>query len=210
MKWNDAYDGRRIKRRITSENYVDFLVDARVNLDEVLETFTDSIFQVLNEAVGVVYVPIEEYSIEDLGRVQFTAIPNLNGLVSEESLKSSGVLGIRESVNFNLNGNGVLVGIIDTGIDYTNPIFKYDDGTTKIASIWDQTIDSNDRYPFNYYFGREYLREEINEALASSDPLSIVPSTDEHGHGTMLAGVLLEEMLRRKAFMVWHQRRSLL
>ena len=189
-----------LKRRITSENYVDFLVDARVNLDEVLETFTDSIFQVLNEAVGVVYVPIEEYSIEDLGRVQFTAIPNLNGLVSIESLESSGVFDIRESVNFNLMGNGVLVGIIDTGIDYTNPIFKYEDGTTRIASIWDQTIDSNDRYPFNYYFGREYLREEINEALASSDPLSIVPSRDEHGHGTMLAGVAAGRDVEEEGF----------
>lgn len=192
--------GEEDRRRITSEDYIDFLVDPRVYPAGLLSEFTDPIIQPINDAVAVVYVPRSEYTVEDLGRIEFTAIPNLNGLVSVESLESSGVFDIRESVNFNLMGSGVLVGIVDTGIDYTNPIFQHDDGSTKIASIWDQTIDSEDRYPFNYYFGREYLREEINEALASDDPLSVVPSMDEHGHGTMLAGIAAGRDVEEEGF----------
>src|SRR5690606_14537072 len=87
-----------------------------------------------------------------------------------------------------LRGQGVLIGIIDTGIDYTNPIFQYADNTTRIVSIWDQTITS-DNPPSGFLYGTEYTREQINAALQSEDPLSIVPTTDEVGHGTMVAGI---------------------
>jgi subtilisin family serine protease len=77
---------------------------------------------------------------------------------------------------------------VDTGIDYTNPVFQYNDKTTRIASIWDQTvIPVNDSEHIPY--GTEYSREQINEALLAADPYSIVPSRDEIGHGTMIAGI---------------------
>ena len=177
------------RRRITSEEYVDFIVDIRVSQAEFLANFTDPVIQVMNGIDAIVYVPVGEISFEELGGIRFSAIPHLFGLVSAESLESSGVFDIREIPAFNLDGEGVLVGIIDTGIDYTNPIFRNDDGSTRIVSIWDQEIDSVDRTPYYYDFGTEYGREEINEALASDDPLSIVPSIDENGHGTMLAGI---------------------
>lgn len=86
-----------------------------------------------------------------------------------------------------LRGRGVLVGFLDTGIDYTNTLFQNADGTTRIISIWDQTIPGNP--PEDYGYGSVYTRENINEALQSEDPFSIVPSRDEIGHGTFLAGV---------------------
>lgn len=79
-----------------------------------------------------------------------------------------------------LGGRGVLVGIVDSGIDYAHPDFCNTDGTTRILLYWDQTA------------GRVYTREEINLALqAKSLPerLSIVPATDISGHGTAVAGI---------------------
>ena len=87
-----------------------------------------------------------------------------------------------------LKGNGVLVGFIDTGIDYTNPVFRFSDGSTRIAAIWDQSIEDGTP-PDGIIYGAEYRREQINEALQSEDPYELVPHRDENGHGTFLAGV---------------------
>lgn len=86
--------------------------------------------------------------------------------------------------NFNLFGEGVLVAIIDSGIDYSHPDFRNEDGTTRIEAIWDQTIQGSP--PEGYDIGTLYTRAQINEALLIPMPerLEIVPSTDLSGHGT--------------------------
>ena len=84
-----------------------------------------------------------------------------------------------------LRGQGVLVGIIDTGINVTNPLFVFEDGTTKIAALWDQT-DQEGEHPEEFTFGTEWTREKIDEALRR-DPQSI--PRDENGHGTFLAAI---------------------
>ena len=89
-----------------------------------------------------------------------------------------------------LTGRGVLVAVIDSGIDYANDVFRNADGTTRIRNLWDQTIPGNP--PEGYVIGTEYTREEINEALAAStrqERLQIVPSQDISGHGTSVAGI---------------------
>lgn len=89
-----------------------------------------------------------------------------------------------------LLGRGILVAIIDSGIDYANADFRTADGKTRIYKLWDQTIQGNP--PEGYYQGTEYTREQIDEALAQSgffERRSIVPSEDTSGHGTAVAGV---------------------
>ena len=76
---------------------------------------------------------------------------------------------------------------MDTGIDYRKDAFKFEDGSTKILGIWDQTVDG--KRQDDLYFGSTYTSDDINNANRSSDPYSIVPSVDEDGHGTFLASV---------------------
>lgn len=89
-----------------------------------------------------------------------------------------------------ISGQGVLVAIIDSGIDYENQVFRNADGTTRILSLWDQTISGNP--PKGYVIGTEYTEEEINAALQANtrqERLAIVPSQDVSGHGTSVAGI---------------------
>ena len=84
----------------------------------------------------------------------------------------------------NLSGKGVLVGIIDSGIDYENPVFQKSDGSTRIVSLWDQTVRGIP--PEGYLIGNEYSQEEIDQALTSGNRLA---SIDVSGHGTAVAGI---------------------
>lgn len=90
-----------------------------------------------------------------------------------------------QTAQYNLFGRGVIVAVIDSGIDYSHLDFRNEDGTTRIIELWDQTIPGNP--PPGYSIGTYYTREQINEALNArtlSARMNIVPSTDTSGHGT--------------------------
>ncbi len=88
---------------------------------------------------------------------------------------------------FNLTGRGTAIGIIDSGIDITHPDFRREDGSSRIAYIWDQTATGTP--PQGFARGVEYTNEQINEALLTSEPISALGFTDTAGHGTAVAGV---------------------
>ncbi len=94
-----------------------------------------------------------------------------------------------QSTNFNLFGEGVIVAVIDSGIDYSHPDFRNEDGSTRILALWDQTIPGNP--PPGFRVGTLYSRERIDEALQLPMPerMDIVPSTDLSGHGTHVTGI---------------------
>lgn len=126
-------------------------------------------------------------------------IPSLFSPLDYNAMEASGILSAFNSPALNNQGKGVLIGLVDTGIDYRSPLFQNPDGTTRIAGIWDQSVPIEedvlpagvpDYYPMGgSSYGTEYTREQINEALASDDPLSLVPTQDTIGHGTFLAGL---------------------
>lgn len=89
-----------------------------------------------------------------------------------------------------LTGKGVLIGLVDSGVDYRHPDFCTEDGRTRILRLWDQTA-SGGTPPMGYSIGSEYTQEQINEALALP-PMAgyqLVPSRDFSGHGTQVLGV---------------------
>lgn len=92
--------------------------------------------------------------------------------------------------NSNLYGSGILIGVVDSGIDITLPDFRYSDGTTRIRALWDQSIPGNP--PDGYAIGTEYTQEQINAALAVEsrrEREQMIPSRDISGHGTAVAGI---------------------
>lgn len=129
------------------------------------------------EVFGIVYInPPELYSLSAISAVEAASVQPLQ---------------INE--NLELDGSGVVIGIIDTGIDYLNEEFMDENGSTRIDVIWDQSIKS-EVSEYGSLFGQVYSKEQINEAIRASksgqDPYAIVPSKDEIGHGTHMAGIV--------------------
>ncbi len=176
------------KERILSENYRDFIIS-----DTIPFTLSDISPEQLcaqNADFGYRCIYISSLLADpvNLSRFSYNTIPKCYTLLSLETLTQSGISQVQNFPTLQLKGNGILLGFIDTGIDYTNPVFQNIDGSTRILGIWDQTIQDGPS-PSGFIYGTEYTQEEINLALTHSDPFSVVPSIDEQSHGTFLAGV---------------------
>ncbi len=176
-----------LRSKIGSNDYIDLIIEYNGNI-KILERFPQGTVHIMNDIYAIIYEPKGTLKGGIIFRDGYTLLPSCYGLTSQGNFDATGITRLRRLPNFNLRGEGVLIGIIDTGIEYTNPVFLNKNGTTKIAAIWDQTIE-RDGSPLPYGFGAQYSTEEINSALKSTNPLEVVPSTDLNGHGTMLAGI---------------------
>lgn len=92
-----------------------------------------------------------------------------------------------------LSGQGVYMAILDSGIDYTDPMFRYADGTTKIAWLWDQgkraDAEKGEKPPQGFFTGVEYSGKMLNANLQkNSERLT----TDVTGHGTNVAKIAVQ------------------
>ncbi len=170
--------------KAVDENYFDLMLN-----NEFAENHReDGNLTPINDRHSILYEPVSEFHMCFMGKYPYTIFPLIFTLNSVLSLEASKVPSIQRNPNFSLYGQGVLVGFVDTGIDYRHKAFLNRDGSSRIVSIWDQTIES-EKPPAGFSFGTEYTKESINLALRSADPASIVPSRDDNGHGTMLAGI---------------------
>ena len=129
--------------------------------------------------------------LTDLESIPYAAIPKLFGLMDSSNMEESGVKQVQSPSYLGLDGSGVMVGIIDTGIMYDNKLFRDENGRSRIGVIWDQTIRGGNGaqdVPKPYY-GTAYSNEQINASLQTYSPYSAVPPRDDNGHGTFLAGI---------------------
>ena len=174
--------------RIISEDYADFIIEIGFRENEARQEYKDLCIQDIGYKFSAIYYPLSEINPISVGADTYIAIPKLFGLMDTSAVEATGALRLQRVRGASLTGNGVIVGFIDTGIDYTNDIFKNVTGRTRILSIWDQS-DQSGTHPQGIEFGSEYTREDIDRALQSENPYSIVPTKDTQGHGTFMAGV---------------------
>lgn len=175
------------REQVYSEEYYDFLIPYGVEMEV---PFTPGCVQRIAEDYDIFFYPREGLPPLSIGNYTYTAIPKCYALLDTTALDASGITRLQNQPVLALKGEGVLVGVIDTGVDYMNPLFRYSDGSSRILRIWDQTIQDGTP-PEGILYGAEYRKEEIDEALQKKQPYDVVPSRDENGHGTFVTGVVL-------------------
>ena len=187
-----------IGEMILSESYADIILPSYTGF---LTDYKERGAQIFNNYYGMVHYPLEEELFQNYYEYGFfyNTIPKLFTLLDLESLEASGILAVQNQPVLGLKGQDVLIGFIDTGIDYTHPAFRRPDGLSRIVGIWDQTLQTG-QPPFDLSYGTAYSQEELNQALGMEDPFSLVPSRDENGHGTFLAGVAAGSALPQQSF----------
>ena len=148
---------------------------------EVVKTIVENIggrIEDLGYGYAIVNIPATNVvSLAQNNAIQYIEFPKSMILTDQGSNRAACVDKTRNT--YSLSGEGIIIGFIDSGIDFTHPGFLNEDGTTRIEYIYDLTQDSS----------KVYDKATINTALKSQDPYSVVPVEDLTGHGTHVAGI---------------------
>ena len=144
--------------------------------------------KVKSKIKNVIVASVPLSSINDLAallNVEYIEATRKVDLNLDVSLSSASITPIKSGYNY--KGAGVLVGVVDSGIDFTSNDFRNVDGTSRIKSIWDQTASPSGTFvnPSGFTYGAEYSQSAINTSLLGGIN---VPEKDTVGHGTHVAG----------------------
>lgn len=174
-----------------TENY---LVQYRGNFKEQIDKVSYACGDIITDTIGVISIQAKDLDrlLKDVPSIVFYSFRYMFVLQDISPSSVDNINNIKINPYLNLTGRNVLIGILDTGIDYLNQEFIREDDTSRIINIWDQTIENNDNH--SVYIGQTYSNEQMNNAIKAyrnnEDPYKIVPSKDEVGHGTKAAGII--------------------
>ncbi|MDD3404510.1 MAG: S8 family serine peptidase [Hespellia sp.] len=170
----------------------DLIIKYSGSLDSV-RTLGAAVTELSNEYAIITIKESQIEALTALPQVEYVEKPKRLFFEAENGRRVSCIPPVQREP-LNLFGEGVLIGILDSGIQYDNPAFLNPDGSSRILALWDQTLSGNP--PEGYQIGSVYPQAQINEALqVGREPegrqrqFQIVPSRDISGHGTAVAGI---------------------
>ncbi len=183
-----------------SEDFLDIIVDYDVIVEILEGADVEFCYREIDAGYGIAHVRRSQVQPVSIGNYGYSTIPKLYGLMQagERGFDASPLAAMGnirvQNPPLTLQGSGVIVGFVDTGIDYREDVFRREDGSSRILSIWDQTIQTGEP-PEGFAYGTEYRRADIDRALAAAEPETVVPSTDTNGHGTKMASAAAGSLL---------------
>jgi subtilisin family serine protease len=178
---------------LPAEKMWEVIVRYTGNLGEVLSDFPGIAYYELMGGYGILYVPAGLVdAVAELDAIIYMEKPNALYFEDYDGKRASCITAVQTTSPSQFSGKGVLVGIIDSGIDYAHPDFRNADGSTRIAALWDQSLEDAAPAPGETAYRGLFTAEQINEALAApteAERYAICPSVDLSGHGTHVAGI---------------------
>lgn len=197
-----------------NENYRNYIVKYNQNVYGPVAYQSDITFQIINDLYGVIYISAEQQPDIMVNSYSYASIPKCFTYMDLEALNTSNITRLHNHPFLQLRGRGTMVAIIDSGIDYRNSLF-WEGNQSRILNIWDQTIMENTNNKSDVWendvenhksvvsrvpFGKVFSKEEIEQAMLSDNPLDIVNSRDENGHGTRLAAIAAGNTVEEEDF----------
>lgn len=187
---------------IYSNDYSDYGINFLKGFEGAKEAYRMGCVNVIDPKIAILHMPRPGDYLTLLERTPYSYVPKLFGLMDSSNVEAVGVTSVQNPNYFDLDGKNVIVGVVDTGIDYQNSLFLDAQGRSRIGVIWDQTLtgfEKSDEIPVPYY-GTAFSGRQIQEAIGSENPFEIVPSKDTNGHGTYITGVAAGGENRQKDF----------
>ena len=168
------------RNSVASEEFADFIAPYFTSPENFMRSQGTDCIDFVNSTLAVVYIPFSTITSFSYTSYTYSAIPKLYSLLDVTSMDAAGITPAGELPVLNNQGAGVIVGFVDTGINYTDSLFRNVDGSTRIIGIWDQTnnsdnsnnIENETAKPFSAFsalYGTQYTAEEINLALKGLD-----------------------------------------
>lgn len=185
-----------------SEDFLDIIVDYDVIVEILEGADVEYCYREIDAGYGIAHVRRSQVRPVSIGNYGYSTIPKLYGLMQagERGFDASPLAAMGnirvQNPPLALQGSGVIVGFVDTGINYREDVFRREDGSSRILSIWDQTIQTGEP-PAGFSYGTEYRRADIDRALAADEPETVVPSADTNGHGTRMASAAAGSLLNQ-------------
>ena len=175
---------------IYSDNYLSYFVKYDNDLQGVRSVMNPQCIDIVNNRFLVAYKesPLPD-ELESFFAYGYGNLPKIYGLMDVPAVEDIGAYAVRQLSGLDLEGEDVLIGFVDTGIDYRSPAFFDDQGKTRIRYIWDQNQEAYGIGKPVFGYGGEFSNEDINRAINSDKPYEVVPTRDEVGHGTYLASI---------------------
>ena len=159
---------------ITKENIYDYIIEDTPGAKEAIEALSGICSQRADSQWIIAHGELPENRQLNISSLGYFTIPKLYGLMEADvdisALDEIGALRVLGQENLQADGSNVLIGYVDTGIDYLNDVFKDELGRTRIQAIWDQT-DKTGEDGVNMYahFGRVYEKDDIDRAIEADN-----------------------------------------
>lgn len=122
-----------------------FLIEYRGDFSEEISKVDYACGSIVTETIGIIAVKYEDLDRLriDVPSITYVDIRSAAVLLDLSPSYADEINNIKLNPYLDLTGRNVVVGVIDTGINYLNEEFINEDGTSRILSIWDQSIPNN-------------------------------------------------------------------
>lgn len=184
----DLYTRHQIQEGKFAKDHINLFVKGNLELIKLAAKKFNVHYKYGYKNIAAVNVPLAQFDaftlspgIEYVENADVPIIP-----LAENAILLNNILPVHNGqspLNQPYKGDGVIMGVIDDGIDFLHADFRNDDSSTRIRFLWDQRVAAvNSPQPYNY--GREWTASEIDAGLSTH-----VEPANKFGHGTTVSGI---------------------